>query len=101
MTFTVAEELDGISVRTFLRRYCSVSARTLAKLKRTENGIMLGDRQIRSIDILHSGDVLTLNFPQDTTHIEPADIPVAVAYEDDCVIIFDKPAGMLDLQTHK
>ncbi len=101
MTFTVAEELDGISVRTFLRRYCSVSARTLAKLKRTENGIMLGDRQIRSIDILHSGDVLTLNFPQDTTHIEPADIPVAVAYEDDCVIIFDKPAGMTVHPVHE
>ncbi len=94
MRFTVPEELDGITVKQFLRKHCDVSARTLAKLKRVGNGIMLSDRRIRSIDILHAGDTLVLTLPEDELKIQPSEIRVEAVYEDDCVIIFDKPAGM-------
>ena len=94
MKFTVSDELDGITVKHFLRKHCNVSARTLAKLKRVENGIMLSGQMIRSIDILHSGDILTITLPEDEPKIKPSEINVRAAYEDDCIIIFDKPAGM-------
>lgn len=94
MRFTVPEELDGITVRTFLRRRCGLSARMLARLKRTERGITVDGQTVRSPDILHSGDVVELLLPSDEPYITPVDIPIAVAYEDDNIIVFDKPAGM-------
>ena len=42
MKFTVPDETEQITVKQFLRKNCEMSARTLAKLKRCENGIMLG-----------------------------------------------------------
>ena len=89
--FTVDEKLDGISVRDFLRKHCNVSARLLARLKRTENGITLNGRLIRSIDTLHGGDKIELKFPDDTNNIVPVNIPVEIVYEDCDVIIFNKP----------
>ncbi len=94
MIFTVPKELDGITVKQFLRKYCFVSARTLAKLKRVENGITVDGNIIKSIDTLRAGDKIKLVFPEDELHIEPVDLSVEVVYEDNGVIVFNKPAGM-------
>ncbi len=94
MKFIVPEELDGVTLKSFLRKHCSVSARTLAKLKRTENGICRGGKVIRSIDILSAGDEIEISLPEDDAYIEPADLPVKIAYEDENVIAAVKPAGM-------
>lgn len=94
MEFKVDENLDGISVQHFLRRHCNVSARLLTKLKRTENGITRNGEHIRSIDVLHSGDIITLSMPNDTNEIVPVNLPVEVVYEDDMVIVFNKPPYM-------
>lgn len=94
MRFKVPDELDGITVKTFLRRRCGLSVRMLARLKRTEGGITVAGRPVRSPDILHTGDVVELRLPADETYIPPVDLPVKVAYEDENIIVFDKPAGM-------
>ena len=65
MKFTVPAEYDGISVKQFLRKHCLVSARTLAKLKRTENGMTVNGKTVRSIDMLNGGEEIILTFPED------------------------------------
>lgn len=90
-SFCVEEGLDGISVHHFLRRHCQVSARLLAKLKRTENGMTVNGQTVRSIDILHAGDVLCLTFPQDQAEIVPVDLPLTVVYEDETLLAVNKP----------
>lgn len=94
MDFKVDEDFDGISVKNFLRNHCSVSARLLAKLKRTENGVTRNGKLIKSIDILRAGDVVTISVPNDKNEVEPVNIPVDVVYEDDTVILFNKPPYM-------
>lgn len=94
MKFIVEQEHDGITVKQFLRKHCSVSARTLVKLKQTENGITLGGKLIRSIDAVHAGDVIEIKLPEDSTHILPVNIPIEVVYEDNSVIVFNKPWDM-------
>lgn len=101
VVFTVDKQLDGISVQNFLRRHCNVSSRLLAKLKRTENGIILNGRLLRSIDILHVGDRVELNFPSDVNNIVPVDLPVEIVYEDNDIIIFNKPPFMLVHPVHE
>lgn len=94
MRFTVPEELDGITLKSFLRKHCFVSARTLAKLKRTENGITANGSPVRSIDILTAGDIIEISLPEDDAYIEPSELPVEIAYEDEYVIAAVKPPYM-------
>ena len=94
MNFTVGNEFDEINVKTFLRHYCDVSARLLSRLKRTENGITVNGRHARSIDILHPGDIVSLSMPSGNNSAEPVDLPVRIMYEDDSIIVFDKPPFM-------
>ena len=92
--FIVPPELEGVSVKTFLRRHCTVSARLLAKLKRVENGMTVNGVAVRSIDILHAGDELCLTFPEDHPETEPVEMPLNIIYEDDSIIVLDKPPFM-------
>ena len=94
MRFVVPPELDGITVRSFLRRHCSVSARTLAKLKRTDGGITSEGRPLRSIDVLTAGDAVELKLPEDEVYIEPVELDFKAAFEDEYILAADKPAGM-------
>ena len=94
MKFIVPEDLDGITVKTFLRRHHNVSARLLAKLKRIENGMTVSGRTVRSVDILKAGDEIFLSMPEDTILIEPQKLDIEVVYEDNDVIVFNKPPHM-------
>lgn len=94
MEFIVDGSLEGIDVQHFLKKHCNVSSRLLAKLKRTENGITSNGRHIRSIDILHGGDVVRLKMPTDENEIIPVNIPTEIVYEDSEIIIFNKPPFM-------
>lgn len=94
MKFVVSAESDGISVKNFLRKHCDVSARLLAELKRVPNGITANTKHIRSIDILHAGDIIELNFPKEESKIEAVNLEIKIAYEDEEIIVFDKPFHM-------
>ena len=92
--FTVPPELDGITVRSFLRKHCDVSARLLARLKRTENGMTVNGVTVRSIDILRGGDTIELVLPADESFIEPVELPLDIIYEDDDMLVVNKPPFM-------
>lgn len=89
--FTIPTEYDGASVQTFLRQACGFSYRTVVRLKHNEGGITVNGELRRSIDRVNAGEQLCLRFPEDAVRIESADIPLNVAYEDDSVLVVDKP----------
>ncbi len=93
-SFVVGEEFDGITVKAFLRRYCNVSARLLTKLKRTENGMTVNGKTVRSIDILRAGETIELVFPSDECFIEPVEMPLDIVFEDNDIIVLNKPPFM-------
>lgn len=89
--YTIPTEYDGASVQTFLRQGCGFSYRTVVRLKHNEGGITVNGELRRSIDRVNAGEQLCLKFPDDVVRIEDADIPLCVAYEDDSVLVVDKP----------
>ncbi len=91
LTFTVPPEYDGQTVQTFLRQGHGFSWRMVVRLKHTENGITVGGEHRRSIDMLHAGEQLVLQLPEDTIRVEEADLPLSVVYEDDALMVVDKP----------
>ena len=94
MKFLVPAELDGITVKTFLRKHKNVSARLLAKLKRVENGMTVNGQSVRSVDILRGGDEIVITMPEDNLSFEPQESEIEVVYEDNDVIVFNKPPHM-------
>ena len=85
---------EGMSCGDFLRK-SGVSRRLIARLKRTEMGITRRGELVRTVDTVHEGDVIKLNPKEDESLLEPnSELKVPVAYEDENLIIFDKPTGM-------
>lgn len=93
LEFTVPENVESISVKTFLRRQCKVSARMITRLKREKDGILREGKIIRTIDILKAGDTVVLNLPEDKNEIAPIKGELTILYEDDYVIVVDKPSN--------
>lgn len=91
LTFTVPPEHDGINVQRFLRQVCGLSWRLVVKLKRVENGITVDGVLRRTIDRLSAGQTVVLQMPADTLRVEPADMPLTIVYEDEHLLIIDKP----------
>ncbi len=91
LKFTVPSEYDGETVQTFLRQGHGFSWRMVVRLKHTENGITVNGRLRRSIDRVNAGEQLVLRLPEDAIRVEEADIPLNVVYEDDSLLVVDKP----------
>lgn len=94
IAFTVPPELDGILVKNFLRYQCGISARLLVKLKRQTDGLLLHGVRVRSVDVLHSGDEICITMTDDEKQAEPKCLPIKNVYEDEDVLIIDKPFHM-------
>ena len=98
--YTVTEYFDGKKVFNFLRGHVKISVRLLRSLKRVEGGIMLNGERARTIDIIHTGDIVTINIPEDDTTSIPTDFPLDVVYEDDDLLIINKPPMLPMHESH-
>lgn len=78
----------------FLRNDVGVSKRMISRLKRTENGITRDGSLVRTIDNVYRGDRIVLSF-EDIKILEPnGNLDVETAFENENLIVFDKPVGM-------
>ena len=91
LTYIVPPEYHGEMLQTFLRRACGLSYRMVVKLKRVENGMTVDGKPWRSIDRVNAGQTVRLRMPEDTVRIEGAEMPLTVVYEDDHLLVVDKP----------
>lgn len=82
------------TLQSFLLGRKGVSRRLLTKLKRINGGITRNNEPIRSVDIVFPGDEIVLR-PEDTSFLEPnGSLNVPIAFENESLVIFDKPGGM-------
>lgn len=91
--FTADAAEDGLSCGELLKRR-GVSRRLTVKLKRLDGGITRGGERIRTVDTVHAGDTISL-LCVDESFLEPCTgLSVPVVYEDEQVVVFNKPEGM-------
>ena len=94
-TITAAE--DGSTVRHILRAKLHFSSHAISRLTRAENGIQVNGAHARTVDILHTGDILTVetgDHRPPKAEVTPGDWPLPVIWEDGHLLVVDKPAGM-------
>ena len=94
LRFQIDASYDGRKVVHFLRGEAGLSARLVQSLKRLPDGICLNGAPTRTIDQLCEGDELTLRLPDDLNRVEPLELPLDIRYEDDDLLILNKPAGL-------
>lgn len=98
--YTVEEYFEGKKLISFLRGHVKISVRLLRSLKRVEGGIKINGENARTVDLLHGGDTVTLSIPEDENHSIPTDYPLNVVYEDEDVLVLDKPAMLPMHESH-
>lgn len=90
----VPEGLACMALREFLQRECGFSTTLWKKLRRSGtfslNGLPANAARTR----IKSGDELCWHLAEES-RIVPANIPLDIRYEDDSLLVVNKPAGML------
>lgn len=93
MDFLVPESTSPLPIRDFLRRHIGFSLTIWRKIK-LSGTLLVNEQPIAINQIVYPGDKITVNWQQECT-IVPTELPLTIAYEDDYLLVVDKPAGML------
>ena len=97
ITKIISPQQDGATVRHILKAELHFSTHAVARLTRAERGILVNGRRARTVDLLHTGDILTVetgDHRPPRVQPVPGDWPLPVIWEDGHLLVVDKPAGM-------
>ncbi len=100
LEYIIPAEFDGKTVENFLRGHIKMSLALFRSQKRVPDGITLNGVHTRSIDSIHTGDVLKVNIPDDERVSLPSDYPLEIIYEDEDILIINKPAELPMHESH-
>ena len=111
LEFTIDAKWAGMSIREFLRSELSFSGHQISRLKFQEDGLRISGEKVYVSHVLREGEVLTVGLTEqvlrrDTEGGKPgrvweapapelARFPLQVLYEDEDLLIVNKPAGLV------
>ena len=94
--FEVMAEQEGERLDKFLSIIYPDTSRSFFQKLIKENAILVNDKVEKSSYRMNFEDVVTIHFPDAIeTTIKPEDIPLDILYEDDDLLIVNKPKGMV------
>lgn len=92
--YIAGEAEQGMAVGQFLKER-GYSRHALTLLKQTEGGILCNGREVYLSQPLRKGDRMDLFLKEEVPEeIEPVELPFGIVYEDDDLMVVDKPADM-------
>lgn len=94
--FIVTDEMEGERIDKFLTGLMDSLSRSYIQKLLTDGNITVNEINIKANYKVKAEDNIKLYLPPAITpDIEPEDIPLSVLYEDDDVIVVNKPKGMV------
>ena len=96
ITYTISPEDSGISILSFLRNN-GFSKHILTTMKRADHAILLNGQPSFAKTALKEQDVLRILVPEEAGSEEsilPVKIPLNILYEDEDILVLNKPADM-------
>ncbi len=95
LNFVVPDSCDKMLAKSFLKNHCALSSRMITRLVREKNGILMNGNLLRTIDYVVGGAEIVINLPSDkTSDITPVKGELDICYEDNCLLIVNKPPLM-------
>lgn len=93
--YIVAEKYNAMTVDDYLKSVMKLSSRNRQSLLRAK-GVFVNGRPVHSKRILKAGDMVAVRqLIDDSYGVTPQNGDIHVLYEDDAVIVLNKPAGQL------
>ena len=95
LTYTITGSSGGRSIAAFLLD-SGYSSRLVVHLRNTDGSFLLNGKTVFSNTILQPGDLLTVHVTEkkSSDQILPVPMDLSVVFEDEHVLVIDKPAGM-------
>lgn len=100
VTFTVPQEYDDKKLCAFLRGEAQISYALYATLRHIPDAVTRGGVPVRSIDRVHTGERIRVAFPDEQTKLLPTDMPLHILYEDEDLLVLDKPGDIAMHPSH-
>ena len=102
MKLIINAELDGITVKDLLYNHLGYSSNIIKNLKKLPSGITVNGNHVTVRCVLHNGDEINLETDDvnESENITPVELPLDIVYEDDCLIVLNKPSGMPTHPSH-
>ncbi len=96
LSYRASEEDAGMRVETVLLGQLQVSHGLLSRLKRRENGICVNGQRVYATFVLRAGDQVTADVgdAEPPRHLEPIRMDLSIAFEDEDLLVLDKPANV-------
>ena len=95
LEYEIPSEYDGANITTVLKQHFKISTNLIKDLKKYKEGIQVNGEHKRVVDLAAKGDILKITI-RDTVseNIVPTDIPLDIVYEDEDVLVINKPSNM-------
>lgn len=93
--YQITEKEDGMRIDSFLRKK-GYSSQNLTDIKRMPKSILVNGVHYYMRQTLTQGDILQVCIceTQSSKKIPPIDLPLDIVYEDEDLLVINKPAGM-------
>ena len=93
--YDITTEYDGMKISRFLQMK-GYSEKNLTVLRGREETIFLNGRPVHMNETICQGDAIEVYIPEveEVTAVVPVNIPIEVVYEDEDIIVINKPANM-------
>lgn len=90
---TVEGVESEMRIRDYLKRRLGFSTSLIAKVK--YDNVLLSGEPVHMRALVKNGDVIDVFFPdEESENVEPIDIPLEVLYEDEAILLVNKPVNM-------
>jgi len=101
VTWFVDSIYDGILLKKFLREIKGISRKTLAETKFNGGAIHVNGKEKTVRTSLNQGDKVEVIFPNEeiSKKIKRASLPLNIVYEDDHLLVLNKPASIVTIPT--
>lgn len=89
-------ETDGLNVRDYLLSEVNMSRQTLKKIKFAGGAIYVNNKPVNVRAPVKKGDTIDCLLPKEarSPSLYPVEMPLDIIYEDDFIIVLNKPAGL-------
>ncbi|MBE5896756.1 MAG: RluA family pseudouridine synthase [Lachnospiraceae bacterium] len=93
--YDITTEYEGMKISRFLQLR-GYSEKNLTALRGQEETIYLNGRPVHMNETICQGDLIEVYIPEveEATAVVPVNIPIEVVYEDEDIIVINKPANM-------
>lgn len=95
MKLIIDELTDNIRIDAYLADYMQDFSRSKIQSEIKKGSVLVNSKTVKPSYSVKEGDEIVFEIPETTIKIEPENIPLNIVWEDENMLVVNKPSGML------